>query len=157
MVFRSLQSCTGGFPSVFSEVVRPSFGLLVVPVLLGKVSDLWLLSFSILYWLLVCWVLLVWWSVMAVPVVEPGNSRERGLSFAAVVGGRAPDDDLPVRELSIKNGCPVIILSIVEIARLSALYKTALIFKFFAQHIPNSELQKGLSNWGVHGGLIFQV
>ena len=83
---------------------------------------------------------------MAAPVVEPGDSRERGLSFAAVVGGRVSDDDLPVWELSIKNGRPTLILSNVEIARLSAPYKIALIFKSFAQHIPNSELQQGLSN-----------
>ena len=83
---------------------------------------------------------------MAAPVIEPGDSRERGLSFATVVGGRDTVDDLPVRELSIKNGCLALILTNVEFARLSAPYKTALIFKFFAQHIPNSELQRGLSN-----------
>ena len=75
----------------------------------------------------------------------------RGMSFAVVVGGSAPMDDLPVWELSFKNGCPALILTNVEIARLSAPYKSALIFKFFTQHIPNSELQRGLSNWGVHG------
>ena len=83
---------------------------------------------------------------MAAPVVEPGDISERGLSYAVVVGGRGSPDDLPVRELSVKNGCPALILTNVEIARLSAPYKTALIFKFFAQHIPNSELQCGLSN-----------
>ena len=83
---------------------------------------------------------------MAAPVVEPKDSRERGLSFAAVVGGRVTVDDIPIRELSVKNGCPALILTNVEIARLSAPYKTALIFKFFAQYIPNSELQRGLSN-----------
>ena len=69
---------------------------------------------------------------MAAPAVEPGDSSERGMSFAAVVGGRALVDDLPVRELSFKNGCPALILTNVEIARLSAPYKSALIFKFFA-------------------------
>ena len=33
---------------------------------------------------------------MATLVVEPGDSSERGLSFAAVVGGRVTADDLPV-------------------------------------------------------------
>ena len=94
---------------------------------------------------------------MAASAIEPGHSSERGMSFADMVGGRAVVDDLPVRELSFKNGCPALILTNVEIARLSAPYKYALIFKFFAQHIPNSELQRGLSNWGVHGGAHISV
>ena len=81
---------------------------------------------------------------MASLVVELGDSCDMGHSFAAMVGGRQPNNDLPFHELSVKNGCPALILSNVEIARLSAPYKTALIFKFFAQHIPNSELQRVL-------------
>ena len=94
---------------------------------------------------------------MESPVSELGSSQDRGRSFTTVVGGRQVDDDLPFRELTVKNGRPVLIFSSVEIARISAPYKTALIFKFYAQHLPISEIQGGLSNWGVHGGANFSV
>ena len=54
-------------------------------------------------------------------------------------------------EPSTKYGRPAIILSSMEVAKLSLPYKTALIFKFFSSHLPSSEVQRALSNWGVKG------
>ena len=94
---------------------------------------------------------------METPFGQPGCSQDGVRSFADVVGSHPVEDDLPFRELLVKNGCPAIILMNVEMARISVPYKSALIFKFFAQHLPCSEIQQGLSNWGAHGGATISV
>ena len=74
-------------------------------------------------------------------------------TYATVAGGGGgTDEDIPLRELSTKFGRPAVILSNVEIAKISLPYKHALIFKFFSMHFPMVDIQKGLSNWGVRGG-----
>ena len=62
-----------------------------------------------------------------------------------------------VREPSTKFGRPAIILSSVEVAKLSLPFKMALIFKFFSSHISSSKVQKTLSNWGVRGAVDINV
>ena len=63
-----------------------------------------------------------------------------GRSFAEALHGSLVVDDILVQEPSTKFGRPAIILSSVEVAKLSLPYKTALIFKFFSSHIPSSEV-----------------
>ena len=64
---------------------------------------------------------------------DPGgvSSRVEGRSFADTLRGSPVVEDFPIRELSTKFGQPAIILSTVEVAKLSLPYKMALIFKFF--------------------------
>ena len=86
-----------------------------------------------------------------------GSSRVAGRSFADTLRGSPVVDNFLVREPSTKFGRPAIILSSVEVAKLSLPYKTALIFKFFSSHIPSSEVQRALSNWGVKGAVDINV
>ena len=87
------------------------------------------------------------------------EERNQGARTYATVagGGRGTDDDIPFRELGSKFGRPAVILSNVQIAKISLPYKHALIFKFFSMHFPVVDIQKGLSNWGVKGGAIVTV
>ena len=78
-----------------------------------------------------------------------GSARVEGRTFVETVRGSPVVDDFPVQEPSMKFGRLAIILSSVEVAKLSLPYKTAMIFKFFSSHIPSTEVQKALSNWGV--------
>ena len=58
-------------------------------------------------------------------------------TYATVAsGGGGTDEDIPFRELSTKFGRPAVILSNVEIAKISLPHKNALIFKFFSMHFP---------------------
>ena len=61
-----------------------------------------------------------------------GSARVEGRTFAEMVRGSPVVDDFPVRELSTKFGRPAIILTSVEVVKLSLPYKTALIFRFFS-------------------------
>ena len=45
----------------------------------------------------------------------------------------------------------------VEVVKVSAPYKFALVFKFYAQHLPILEVQRELSNWGVYGSANISV
>ena len=85
------------------------------------------------------------------------SARVEGWPFAEVVHGSSVVDDFPVWEPSMKFGRLAIILSSVEVAKLSLPYKTALIFKFFSSHIPSIEVQKALSNWGVRGAVAINI
>ena len=75
-----------------------------------------------------------------------GSARVEGRTFAETVRGSPVVDDFSVRELSTKFGRPAIILSSLEVAKLSLPYKMAQIFKFFSSHIPSTVVQKALSN-----------
>ena len=86
-----------------------------------------------------------------------GSARVEGRTFAETVHGSPVVDDFPIQELSTKFGRPAIILSSVEVAKFSLRYKTALIFKFFSSHIPSTEVQKALSNWGVRGAVDINI
>ena len=76
----------------------------------------------------------------------PGQMSGRGSYAMVTAGGRVGEDDIPFRELGSKFGRPAVILSNVEIAKISLPYKFALIFKFFAVHLSVNDIHKGLSN-----------
>ena len=63
-----------------------------------------------------------------------GSSRVEGPSFADSLHGSLVVDDFPIREPSTKFGRLAIILTSMEVAKLSLPYKTALIFNFFSSY-----------------------
>ena len=69
------------------------------------------------------------------------GSRLYARSFADKLRDKIVDNDIPVCEPTTKYGRSAIILTNVEVARISMPYKHVLIFKFYSSHLPTTEVQ----------------